>query len=228
MWHVTCDMWYVTCDTWHVWWAEHSLKISARYLLLFLIYDIMKIRRKRLIDWINKSINHKTINRTAPATPGLLTTRFSYCTLLLENVVSMPPQNPLLTIFLKSIFFTLRKKSPFQMTYTIGRVGPRQFLSLDLGCQLILGTRLFSTEWPTYYALILQGHISTHFSEENFKQTRAKPGAALQTPMWLINPLINWICHPLVKIYLRRCHAQTAKNCVSSQNTNYFDIFQRF
>ena len=65
-------MWHVTRDTWHVWGGEHSLKISAPYLLLFVIYDIMKIWRKRLTELTNESINDKAVYRTAPATPGLL------------------------------------------------------------------------------------------------------------------------------------------------------------
>ena len=42
-WHVTCYTWHVTCDMWHVVRDEHSLKISAPYLLMFRIYDISKI-----------------------------------------------------------------------------------------------------------------------------------------------------------------------------------------
>ena len=55
-WHVTSDMWHVTCDTWNVTClggGEHSLKMSAPWLLLFVIYDNMKIWRKRITDWIN-------------------------------------------------------------------------------------------------------------------------------------------------------------------------------
>ena len=53
MWHVTCDIWHVTRDTWHVWGGEHSLNISAPYLLPFVIYDIMKIWRKRMNHLMN-------------------------------------------------------------------------------------------------------------------------------------------------------------------------------
>jgi hypothetical protein len=52
--------------------GEHSLKISAPYLLLFVIYDIMKIWRKRLTELTNESINDEAVYRTALATPGLL------------------------------------------------------------------------------------------------------------------------------------------------------------
>ena len=70
--HVTRDTWHMTGDTWHAGAGEHSLKISDPWLLLFVIYDIMKIWRKRLTDWINQWISDKAVYRTAPATPGLL------------------------------------------------------------------------------------------------------------------------------------------------------------
>ena len=57
---------------WHVWRGEHSLTISAPLLLLLLIYDIMKIWRKKLTDSLNQWINDKAVYRTTPATPGLL------------------------------------------------------------------------------------------------------------------------------------------------------------
>ena len=52
--------------------GEHSLKISAPYLLLFVIYDIMKIWRK---GSLTELINDMAVYRTAPATQGLLVTR---------------------------------------------------------------------------------------------------------------------------------------------------------
>ena len=36
----------------HVMGGEHSLKISATELLRFVIYDILKIYRKRQTDWL--------------------------------------------------------------------------------------------------------------------------------------------------------------------------------
>ena len=42
-----------------------------------------------------------------------------------------------------------------------------------------------------------------------------KPGAALQTPFSLINELNDSLTHPLVKIFLRRSHAQMVQNCAS-------------
>ena len=40
----------------------------------------------------------------------------------------------------------------------------------------------------------------------------------------LCNSFIHCFSHPLVKIYLRRCHAQTVKNGASSDKTSYIDI----
>jgi hypothetical protein len=37
-----------------------------------MIYDIMKIWRKRMNESMNQSMNHEAVYRTAPATPGLL------------------------------------------------------------------------------------------------------------------------------------------------------------
>ena len=39
-----------------------------------MIYDIIKIWRKRLTDSVNESVNDEAVYRTAPATPGLLNT----------------------------------------------------------------------------------------------------------------------------------------------------------
>ena len=54
MWHVTHDMWHARCDMWHVVGGEHSLKISDPKLFWFVIYDILKIKRKRLTDSVNE------------------------------------------------------------------------------------------------------------------------------------------------------------------------------
>ena len=56
----------------HVVGGEYSLKSSAPYLLWFVIYDILKIGRKRRTESLNELINDKGVCRTAPATPGLL------------------------------------------------------------------------------------------------------------------------------------------------------------
>ena len=72
MWHMTCDTWYAPCDIWHIVGGEHFLKISAPKGFWFVIYDILKIRRKRLTYSLNEWINDGGDCRTAPATPGLL------------------------------------------------------------------------------------------------------------------------------------------------------------
>ena len=74
MWNVTGDTWHVPRDMWHVtvggrWTFSQN---SAFYLLRFVIYDILKIWRKMLTQWLNELINYEGVCRTAPATPGLL------------------------------------------------------------------------------------------------------------------------------------------------------------
>ena len=63
-WHMTRDAWYVTPDTWHLtpdMWhmvgGEHSLKMSAPYLLRFGCNDVLKVWRKRITEWINDWMN---------------------------------------------------------------------------------------------------------------------------------------------------------------------------
>ena len=72
----TPDMWHVTSDMWHTVGVQHSFKISASWLLWFLIYDAVKIWRKGLTHLINEldieSMNNKGVCRAALATPGLL------------------------------------------------------------------------------------------------------------------------------------------------------------
>ena len=46
---------------------------------MFVIYDNMKIWRKRLTELIDESINDEAVYRTAPATPGLLKMEVSDC-----------------------------------------------------------------------------------------------------------------------------------------------------
>ena len=64
MWHMTRDTWHVTHDTWLVWGGEHSLKISAPLLLPFVIYDIMKIWRKRMNEWMNELMTRMFIEHS--------------------------------------------------------------------------------------------------------------------------------------------------------------------
>ena len=49
-------MWHVTRDMLHAVGGGHSLKISAPYLFWFVIYDILKIRRKKLTEWLPELI----------------------------------------------------------------------------------------------------------------------------------------------------------------------------
>ena len=56
--------------------------------------------------------------------------------------------------------------------------------------------------------------------KETYQQTRAKPGAALQTPSSLINSSRD----PLLKISLRCRHAQAVKNGDSSHEISYINI----
>ena len=55
-------------------------------------------------------------------------------------------------------------------------------------------------------------------------QTRAKPGAALQTPPSLIHSFI----HPLVLTALQRRHAQMVKDSLSSYKIDYVIVIKNF
>ena len=57
MWQVTCDRWCVKPDTCQVGGGEPSLKMSFPKLQLLGIYDVLKIVRKMMTDWINESID---------------------------------------------------------------------------------------------------------------------------------------------------------------------------
>jgi hypothetical protein len=58
MWHLTPDMWHVKCDTW---WGV----------------NILSKLQLPTSEWLNQSINHKGVYRTAPATRGLFFTEES-------------------------------------------------------------------------------------------------------------------------------------------------------
>ena len=60
---ITCDTWHVICDTLDFLGGEHSLKISAPYFSLFMIYDITKIWRKRVTELINYLITRLFIEQ---------------------------------------------------------------------------------------------------------------------------------------------------------------------
>ena len=54
--YVTCDMWHMTRDTWHMtrdMFGGGDI-LSKFQLLLFVIYDIMKIWRKRMNESVNE------------------------------------------------------------------------------------------------------------------------------------------------------------------------------
>ena len=59
----------------------------------------------------------------------------------------------------KTLSYHEKLKTLFQMYNTIGMVRPRQFIEpgLVVSTYFDIGSRLFSTQWPTYDAHILQG-----------------------------------------------------------------------
>ena len=64
-WHVTGDTWHMTDDTWHVGWTfcqNFRFGIESGWKI-FRLKD----------EWRNHLINDRGVCRTAPATPGLLT-----------------------------------------------------------------------------------------------------------------------------------------------------------
>ena len=73
-----------------------------------------------------------------------------------------------------------------------------------------LGVTVHVTVHCTVSLAVIRGRSELNI----FQQTRPKPGAALQT-----------FIHPLVKISLRRRHAQTIKNGSSIHKTNYIGTF---
>ena len=75
---MTCDTWHVTPDTWHL---THSVGLTFSQnssSLALLVWDwqwIEDIWTKGCVtEWMNESMNHKPVYRTAPATLGLLIT----------------------------------------------------------------------------------------------------------------------------------------------------------
>ena len=56
---MTHDMWNVTHDMWHVTrgGGEHSLKMSSPYLLRFGKDSVLRIGKKRIIDWLPEWMN---------------------------------------------------------------------------------------------------------------------------------------------------------------------------
>ena len=72
-WHVTRDTWTVTLDMWHVtrlggW--TFSQNFSSLALTVCDLWYYEDILGKGWL-WINQSVNHEAVCRTAPAKPGL-------------------------------------------------------------------------------------------------------------------------------------------------------------
>ena len=83
-WHVTGDTWYVTRDTWHVtrdmWQVTHDTGCGVNILSKFQLSRSNRLGFTML--WISggkssltELMNDEAVYRTAPATPGLLTTQ---------------------------------------------------------------------------------------------------------------------------------------------------------
>ena len=56
-------------------------------------------------------------------------------------------------------------------------------------------------------------------------QTRAKPGAALQTAPWFIHSFIQWVSEPFPPIALQRRHAKTVRDSTSISKIVYGQTF---
>ena len=77
MWHVTPDMWHVTRYMWHVtrlggWTFSQNFSSLAFTVCDLWYYEDLEEKDDSMNKWINELINHETVYRTAPATPGLL------------------------------------------------------------------------------------------------------------------------------------------------------------
>ena len=88
---------------WHLVGGEHSLKISAPQILRFGIDSFLNILNERITQLINEWINYEGVYRTAPATPGLLTTLNPYIHYLRCFIVFMVEE-------MKNIFFNKLQK----------------------------------------------------------------------------------------------------------------------
>ena len=73
--NLKCDMWHVTYDTWHVtclggWTFSQNFRSLA--LTVCDLWYYVDLEEKA--DLMNQLINYEVVDRTAPATPGLLNT----------------------------------------------------------------------------------------------------------------------------------------------------------
>ena len=68
------------------------------------------------------------------------------------------------SLLIKHFFLPKKWKTPFQMTHTIEKVRPRQVFEPGFGVApyLVLGARLFSTQWPLYGAHTAQGLLGLY------------------------------------------------------------------
>ena len=73
----------MTCDIWHIVSGEHTLKVSAPYLLWFGRECILQKFAQRITQWGIWLISNKGVFTTTPATPGLL----NYITIPLSYVI---------------------------------------------------------------------------------------------------------------------------------------------
>ena len=75
VWHVTCDTWHMTNDMWHMtcdrWGEVNLLKNFSSLALTVWEWRCSEDLEEKYV-WIYYRINDKGIDRTTPATPGLL------------------------------------------------------------------------------------------------------------------------------------------------------------
>ena len=74
MWHATFDTWHVTCETWHEthggrWTFCNNFRSLAHTVWEWRLSENLEENHQSVNEWIN----HKSVCRTAPATPGLFT-----------------------------------------------------------------------------------------------------------------------------------------------------------
>ena len=82
-WHVTRDMWHVTSDTWHMtcfggWTSSQNFSSLALTVCDLWYYEDLEEKADWVTEIINLLINDKAVYRTAPATPGLLKTTWTF------------------------------------------------------------------------------------------------------------------------------------------------------
>ena len=86
----------------------------------------------------------------------------------------------------------------------------------------------FSIYYNVLHYLTVIFAYKTFLAQLYFQQTRANPGAALQTPPSLIHSFIHQLSYPLVPAALQRRHAKTVKESSSSYKIDYVIVIQNF